>query len=313
MKLQTVLVTGCRGQVGDQLMRQLHGKCDRLVVTDRTPDPAVPGLLSLDLTDERALLSLVRELRPQLILNPAAYTAVDKAESEPTLAEALNVHVPGLLAREAAALGALLVHYSTDYVFDGSGAAPRDETAPTGPLSVYGRTKLDGERAIQSAGGAHLIFRTSWVFGDHGHNFVKTMLKLGAEREHLRVVDDQVGAPTSAAFLARSTLAAVEQTLTEPSLTGLYHLCNAGETSWHGFAVEIFAEARRRGSKLRVERVEPIPSTEYPTPARRPLNSRLACGKFERTFAQLRPTWQEALRETLAELQAQSGSERART
>jgi dTDP-4-dehydrorhamnose reductase len=189
-------------------------------------------------------------------------------------------------------------------VFDGSGSAPRDESAPTGPLSVYGRTKLDGENAVRDSGAPHLVFRTSWVFSDHGQNFVKTMLKLGAERESLRIVDDQVGAPTSAAFLARMTVATVEATLAGTH-GGLFHLCCAGETSWHGFALEIFRQARARGVSLKVGPVDPIASSEYPTPARRPLNSRLDCARFDRTFGLPRQTWSDALSEVLDGLLAQ--------
>lgn len=302
MTLKTVLITGCRGQVGDQLMRQFQGRCDHLVLTDQHVDTEVPDLIPLDLTDENQIVSLVRKIRPEVIINPAAYTAVDKAESQPSLATKMNANLPGILAREAATINALFVHYSTDYVFDGSGSQPRQENAAPNPLGIYGKTKLEGEKAIQSANPQHLIFRTSWVFSHHGQNFVKTMLKLGREKESLRIVADQIGAPTSAAFLARATFSAIHQVLKKPSLSGLYHLCSEGETSWYEFAVAIFTEARRLGSTLRVETVEPISSSEYPTPARRPLNSRLSCQKYEQAFGESRPTWQVSLSETLAHL-----------
>lgn len=299
-----VLITGARGQVGDQLLALLTGQC-QLTATDLAPDPTIQGLRPVDLSKDRDLQDLLEDLRPDIIINPAAYTAVDKAESDIELCTAINAGVPATLGRYAARTGSLLVHYSTDYVFDGAGTHPRTEQAVTAPLNTYGRTKLDGENLIRNSGCRHLIFRTSWVFSHHGNNFVKTMLKLGAERTLLKVVADQVGAPTSARFLANHTLMAVESIVankqTEERL-GTYHLCCAGETSWFDFAREIFAQARAKGAKLAVDRVEPIASSEYQTPALRPLNSRLDCSKFDSSFGVQRQTWQQALAEVLGKL-----------
>lgn len=299
MIFKTVLVTGCRGQVGDQLVANLRGKCERLIVTDRNDIGDMPDLIRLDLCDESRVLSFIRAVRPQIILNPAAYTAVDKAEAEPEIADQINARLPGILARETESLNSLIVHYSTDYVFDGSGSHPRIESDETSPLNVYGRTKRDGEKSIMDETSRHLIFRTSWVFSHHGQNFVKAMLKLGAERETIRVVADQIGAPTSASFIAQATVAALQKTLANPRLTGIYHLCSAGETNWHEFALNIFASARQLGKSLTVKHVEPIFTNEYPTPAKRPLNSRLSCGKFDKAFGEARPLWQDSLRDTL--------------
>ena len=298
-----ILVTGADGQVGHALLKALDG-LGTVVASTLAGEPlsSLVPVVKADLSRELDIVGLVREVNPTIIVNPAAHTAVDKAESEPTLAYAINELAPRILAREAKARGIPLVHYSTDYVFDGSGHLPRTEDAPTGPLSVYGASKLAGEKAIRESGAQGLIFRTSWVFGDHGNNFVKTMLKLGRDREELKIVADQIGAPSQAAMLARMTRRALDQGLAKGfgTLAGVYHLCNAGETSWYGFAEEIFAQARALGVDLKVQRVIPIPTADYPTPARRPLNSRLDCSKFCRTFGlPSLPTWQEALRETL--------------
>lgn len=297
-----VLVTGCGGQVGGELVRLLAGKCE-LAAEDRA---------SLDLARPEAIRARVRELRPQLILNPAAYTAVDRAESEPALARAVNAVAPGVLAEEARRLGALLVHYSTDYVFDGAKPGAYTEEDATGPMGVYGRTKLEGERAVASVGGAHLVLRTTWVYGPRGRNFLRTMLDLAAKRDEIRVVDDQFGAPTSSLALARATLAVVGAADGAPTAAGLeraaaspglYHATATGETSWFGFAAGIFARwARLAPAGFRAPRVVPIPTSEYPTPVRRPANSRLDTAKLERTFGVRLPPWEAGLDEVLAAL-----------
>jgi dTDP-4-dehydrorhamnose reductase len=294
------LVTGAGGQVGHALLKVLPELGD-VVATDVGN---APNVRQVDFTDASALVDLVRAVKPSVIINPAAYTAVDKAEAEAELAHKINAVAPGVLAAEAKRLGVPLIHYSTDYVFDGSGSAPRREDASTGPLSVYGRSKLDGELAITASGANHVILRTSWVFSEHGHNFVKTMLKLGAEREELKIVADQIGAPTSAAFLADMTVTVIKQGMAAgfSAKSGTYHLACAGETSWHGFASEVFRQGRERGATLKVQRIEPIPTEAYPTPARRPKNSRLDCTKFERAFAVGRPTWHQALSRVMADL-----------
>jgi dTDP-4-dehydrorhamnose reductase len=226
---------------------------------------------------------------------------VDKAESEPALAELLNARAPATLARLAAELGATLVHYSTDYVFDGSGEQPRDETAPTGPLSVYGRSKLAGEQAIQASGCRHLIFRTSWVYAARGGNFAKTMLRLAGEREQLRVIADQVGAPTGADLIADVTAHALRALAQRPELAGLYHLAAEGQTSWHGYAEHVIAWARRHGQDLKVQAVEAIPTSAYPTPAQRPLNSRLDTTRLREAFGLHLPPWQSGVERMLTE------------
>lgn len=293
-----ILLTGAGGQVGNKLLPLLR-PLGEVLATDAPGGTFAP----LDLADPASIASVVRAFRPTLIVNPAAYTAVDKAETDTALATKVNATAPGLLGEEAKRLGAALVHYSTDYVFDGTGTRPWREDDPVGPLGIYGKTKLDGERALQASGCRHVIFRTSWVFSDHGANFVKTMLRFGAERETLRVVADQTGTPTSAAFLARMTLAAVEKTEGRfENLGGLYHLVCGGETTWHGFAEAIFAKARARGMKLAVKEVEAIPTSSYPTPAKRPANSRMDCRKFTTTFGETQQPWSAALDEVLAAL-----------
>jgi dTDP-4-dehydrorhamnose reductase len=307
-----ILLTGANGQVGSKLMHTLAA-FGQVFATDSPHAAAATGHLSLDLCDLDAVTRMVREIRPQIIVNPAAHTAVDKAETEEPLAAAINTEAPRRLAQEAKASGALLVHYSTDYVFDGSGSSPRDEAAPTGPLNAYGRTKLAGEQAIAASGCQHVILRTSWVYSDHGHNFVKTMLKLAMERETLRIVADQIGAPTSAAFLARKTARVIDRRLRHDGFVskqraadGVYHLTCGGATSWHAFALEIFSQARSLGIPLKVKEVEAIPTSAYPTPAKRPLNSRLDCAKFFTTFGGAQVQWTEALRDVMTVLNHRS-------
>jgi dTDP-4-dehydrorhamnose reductase len=286
-----LLLFGRGGQVGWELQRAM-APLGRVTALDRT---------DADLSRPQALAQVVRRLRPDAIVNAAAYTAVDQAESEPDLAQAINAESPGVLGREAADLGAWLVHYGTDYVFDGSGDAPRDEDAPTGPLSVYGRTKLDGEQRIRASGCRHLILRTSWVYAARGGNFALTMLRLAAERERLTVVADQVGAPTSAELLADVTAHVLRAAIRRPELGGTYHVAADGETSWHAYATFVIEWARARGLPLKVQTVEPVPTSAWPAAARRPLNSRLDTRKLRRTFDLVLPPWQAGVARMLEE------------
>jgi len=253
----------------------------------------------LDITDADAVSATVRSYAPGVAINAAAYTAVDKAEAEPDMAYAVNRDGPANLAAACAKLDIPLVHYSTDYVFDGSKAGAYSEEDPVAPLGVYGASKLAGEQAVRSVCAKYLILRTSWVFSAVGHNFVRTMLRLGSEREQLRVVADQYGKPTAAAELARLTC----EILTKAEgRWGIYHLAQSPVTSWHGFAEVIFAEARRQGVDLKVTEVQAITTAEYPTPAKRPANSALNCERLEATFSvSIRP-WQESLAEVIREL-----------
>lgn len=293
-----ILLLGKNGQVGWELQRSL-GLLGDLVALDRAGDGALCG----DLADLEGLAATVRAVRPQVIVNAGAYTAVDRAESEPDLAQRINVEAPRTLAREAAALDALCVHYSTDYVFDGHGTRPWQETDATGPLSVYGRTKLAGEAAIREAGGRHLVFRTSWVYAARGGNFAKTMLRLAREREALSVVADQVGAPTGAELIADVTAHAVRRALRVPELGGTYHLAAAGEASWWDYANYVIETARALGEPLMLPEggLLPIPTSDYPTPAQRPLNSRLDTGKLRATFDLTLPAWREGVARVLLE------------
>lgn len=289
----TILVTGVNGQVGFELLRSLQG-LGRVVPCDRA---------TLDLADLDRVRAFVRGVKPSLIVNPAAYTAVDKAETDVDAARRLNVDVPRVFAQEAAQSGATLIHYSTDYVFDGTKADAYLETDATNPQNVYGATKLEGEQAIAATGCAHVILRTSWVYGRRGKNFLLTMLKLGAERPELRVVADQIGAPTWAKTIAAATAHIVAKGGTAmdtdwwASRSGVYHLTSAGATSWSGFAQAILAAAM--GAEA--PKVVPIPASEYPTPAKRPTNSRMSLGKLNEVFGLRMPGWEEALRLCLAE------------
>lgn len=294
-----ILLLGCKGQVGWELQRSL-APLGELVACDFD----TPGELKADFSDPEALAALVRRVQPQIIVNSAAHTAVDKAESEPDFARTLNATAPGVLAREAAALGALLVHYSTDYVFDGSGSERRGEDAPTGPLSVYGRTKLEGEQLIRASGCRHLILRTSWVYAARGGNFARTMLKLAAERDSLKVISDQVGAPTGAELLADVTAHAVRRVLAEPALAGLYHCVAGGETNWFEYARFVIEWARAHGQPVRLapDAIHSIPTSDYPTPAARPLNSRLATHRLQQAFGLTLPHWQVGVERMLTEV-----------
>ena len=294
-----ILLLGKNGQVGWELQRSLAPLGELIALDFDSPAPHCA-----DFTRPEALAATVRALAPQVIVNAAAHTAVDKAESEPKLARTINAEAPAVLAREAAALGAWLVHYSTDYVFDGSGTAPRKEDAPTAPLSVYGRTKLEGEAAIRAGGCAHLILRTSWVYAARGGNFARTMLRLAAERENLSVIADQIGAPTGAELLADVTAHALRSAWADPALAGTYHAVAAGATSWHGYASHVIEFARAAGQPIRVapERIAAIPTSAYPTPARRPLNSRLDTTKLERSFGLKLPDWRLGVERMLREV-----------
>ena len=277
-----ILLLGANGQVGWELQRSL-APLGEVHAADRS---------QADLEQPDSLRQVVAQVQPDVIVNAAAHTAVDQAESEPDRAQAINTEAPGLLARLAAGRGAWLVHYSTDYVFDGSGTRPWAEDDPTGPLSVYGRTKLAGEEAIRASGARHLIFRTSWVYASRGGNFARTMLRLGGERELLRVIDDQIGAPTGADLIADVTAHALRQALAQ-GITGTFHLAPAGQTSWHGYAQFVFDAARRLKPDLhlKVQTVEAIPTSAYPTPATRPLNSRLDTNRLRSSFGLHLPHW----------------------
>jgi dTDP-4-dehydrorhamnose reductase len=294
-----ILLLGKNGQVGWELQRAL-APLGEVVACDFDS----PGELKADFSQPETLLPLMRRVHPDLVVNAAAHTAVDKAESEPVLARAINATAPGVIAREAATSGALLVHYSTDYVFDGSGSAPRDETAASAPLSVYGRTKLEGEELVRSSGCKHLILRTSWVYAARGGNFARTMLRLAAERDSLKVIADQFGAPTGAELLADVTAHAAVRLRSEPGLSGTYHCVAGGETHWHGYARFVIEWARARGRAIKVapDAIEPVPTAAYPTPARRPLNSRLSTRKLQSTFGLTLPHWQLGVERMLTEV-----------
>ncbi|MGO3158799.1 MULTISPECIES: dTDP-4-dehydrorhamnose reductase [unclassified Halomonas] len=305
-----IFITGGNGQVGFELQRQFAPFGTILAPTRQ----------ELDLTNAEAVDAYLAKHQPGLILNAAAYTAVDKAESEPQQAKRLNAELPAQLAEYAAKQGIPLVHYSTDYVYPGNGETPWQEDSPTGPLSVYGQTKLEGDEAVVNSGASHLVFRTSWVYAARGNNFMKTMLRLGREREALSIVNDQIGAPTPARLIAQVTALAFTThhspltthnsplTIHHSPLTihipaGIYHLAPRGETSWHGFVSEIFQQAQALGEELAIQSgtVRGIPTVEFPTPAKRPLNSRMALSKLESALGITMPTWQSQLGLTLRE------------
>ncbi|KRV73424.1 dTDP-4-dehydrorhamnose reductase [Pseudomonas citronellolis] len=296
--MNKILLLGANGQVGWELQRAL-APLAQLVVCDRQ---------RADLSDLAGLARLVAEERPDVIVNAGAYTAVDKAEGDVDAARRINAEAVATLAQAAREVDAWLVHYSTDYVFDGSGDAPFEEDAATGPLGVYGQTKLEGELAIRESGCRHLIFRTSWVYAARGANFAKTMLRLAKERDELRVIADQVGAPTSAELIADVTALALLRLAHDAGLrervSGTYHLVASGETSWHRYAQFVIGEAIRLGAGLRAtpERIAPIATSEYPLPAKRPANSRLANDKLQRTFGLVLPTWEYHVQRMIREL-----------
>ncbi|MGE6780638.1 dTDP-4-dehydrorhamnose reductase [Vreelandella titanicae] len=291
-----IFITGGNGQVGFELQRQfsLFGNV------------LAPTRHELDLTDANAVDAYLAEHQPALILNAGAYTAVDKAESEPAQAKRLNAELPAQLAEYAAKHNIPLVHYSTDYVYPGDGETPWQEDSPTAPLSVYGKTKLEGDQAVTQSGCQHLIFRTSWVYAARGNNFMKTMLRLGRERDALSIVNDQIGAPTPARLIAQVTALAFAPHNSPLSIhipSGIYHLAPRGETSWHGFASEIFEQAQALGEELAIQSgtVSGIPTVEFPTPAQRPLNSRMRLTKLEAALGVTLPVWQHQLALTLTE------------
>jgi dTDP-4-dehydrorhamnose reductase len=294
-----ILLLGKNGQVGWELQRSL-APLGEVVACDFDSPPDTRA----DFSDPASLVPLIQRVQPHLIVNSAAHTAVDKAESEPELARTLNAVAPGLIARQAAELGALLVHYSTDYVFDGGGTHARTEDEPTAPLSVYGRTKLEGEQLIRSSGCQHLILRTSWVYAARGGNFARTMLRLAAEREELRVIADQIGAPTGAELLADVTALAVQALRSNPTLSGTYHCAAAGETNWHAYAQLVIEWARQRGHPVKVapDRVLAISTDQYPTPAKRPLNSRLDTARLQRSLGLSMPHWKVGVERMLTEV-----------
>jgi dTDP-4-dehydrorhamnose reductase len=289
-----VLILGAKGQLGIELQKTFQG-AGEVVALDRE---------QCDLANPESIRKAMAEVTPALVLNAAAYTAVDRAESEPELATRVNAVGPGVLAVETRKLGAMLVHYSTDYVFDGSKKRPWVEDDPVNPLNTYGRTKLAGEQEIAEAGGRYLIFRTSWVYSSHGTNFLRTMLRLGSERDQLRVVHNQIGAPTSAAALARATRAVIDAGV-DDVYCSIYHMTCAGATSWCGFAQEIFRRAPAPEGKKWPE-VIGIRDTEYPTAAKRPKNSVMSNAKLQARFGVALPHWQDALAETLAEINQSS-------
>jgi dTDP-4-dehydrorhamnose reductase len=293
-----ILLFGKSGQVGWELQRSL-APLGELVALDSHSRELCGDFTCLD-----GIAQTIQAIAPDVIVNAAAYTAVDKAESEPERVRTINALAPATLAQETRKLGAWLVHYSTDYVFDGSGSKPRVESDPTGPLNVYGSTKVEGEAAILASGCHHLIFRTSWVFGARGGNFARSMLRLAREREKLTVIDDQIGAPTGADLLADITAHAIRTALQQRGVSGLYHVVAAGETSWYGYACFVLDLARQIGLRLKVapENVCPVPTNAFPLPAQRPKNSRLETRKLQNTFDLSLPPWQTGVARMLTEV-----------
>jgi dTDP-4-dehydrorhamnose reductase len=295
------------GQVVWELQRSL-APLGELVALDLNSDER----LGCDFTRPEELAQTVRWVAPDVIVNAAGYTAVDRAESGPGLAHVINAEAPAVLAREAARLGAWLIHYSTDYVFNGSGSTPWSEESPTGPLNVYGQSKAQGDLAIRSSGCLHLILRTSWVHSARGGNFARSMLRLAGERDKLAIVADQIGAPTGAELLADATAQALQRAVAQPNVSGTYHVVSAGETSWHSYASFVIEQARRAGKQLRVQsrHIVPIATEDYPTAARRPLNSRLDTSKFRNQFDLTMPAWQVGVQRMLDEILGSAGEAR---
>ena len=290
-----ILLLGKNGQVGWELQRSL-APLGEVLALDRNSTSHCGDLSNLE-----GLAETVRVFRPQVVVNAAAYTAVDKAESDSSTAHLVNALAPEVLSRACAALDALLVHYSTDYVFDGSGQTPWLETDATGPLNVYGHSKLAGEQGIAKQGAKHVIFRTSWVYGTEGGNFAKTMLRLAQERDKMAVINDQFGAPTGAALLADITAMCLQQ---PQALSGIYHLAAAGETTWHAYAEYVLQTAKRLKPELayKVKEVAAVPTSEFPTPAQRPLNSRLNCSKLQNDLQCQLPDWQKGVDSMLSKI-----------
>jgi dTDP-4-dehydrorhamnose reductase len=295
-----ILLLGKNGQVGWELQRSL-APLGEVLALDRH-SVAYCG----DLSQPEQLAQTVLAYKPDVIVNAAAHTAVDKAESEPDLARCLNTDAPAVLAKVAAQVGAWLVHYSTDYVFDGTGTHARQEGEGTGPLSVYGQTKLNGEKAIVASGCKYLIFRTSWVYAARGGNFAKTMLRLAQERDKLTVINDQHGAPTGAELIADVTAHAIGhvQATQNMSLSGVYHLVASGETTWHGYASHVIEAAKRMSPELawKATEIAPVPTSAFPIPATRPFNSRLSTAKLQQAFGLVLPPWQQGVDRMLAEI-----------
>jgi dTDP-4-dehydrorhamnose reductase len=301
MQAQKILLFGKGGQVGWELQRSLAPLGEVVAVDFDSTD------FCGDFTNLARLAETVRQVKPSIIVNAAAHTAVDKAESEPDLARTINALAPGVIAVEAQKLGAWMVHYSTDYVFDGSGTQAWNESDKPAPLSVYGQTKLEGELAVAANCAKHLIFRTSWVYAARGGNFAKTMLRLAKERDSLSVIDDQIGAPTGADLLADITALALQRVQTQPNgheFAGLYHLVASGSTSWHGYATLVIEQARQAGIDIKTAKnaINKIATQSYPTPATRPLNSKLATLKLQTAFGVHLPAWQQGVIRMLAEI-----------
>jgi dTDP-4-dehydrorhamnose reductase len=301
MQAQKILLFGKGGQVGWELQRSLAPLGEVVAVDFDSTD------FCGDFTNLAGLAETVRQVKPTIIVNAAAHTAVDKAESEPDLARTINALASGVIAAEAQKLGAWLVHYSTDYVFDGSGKQAWKESDTPAPLSVYGQTKLEGEQAVAANCAKHLIFRTSWVYAARGGNFAKTMLRLAKERDSLSVIDDQIGAPTGADLLADITALALQRVQTQPNgheLAGLYHLVASGSTSWHGYAALVIEQARKAGIDIKTPQnaINKIATEAYPTPAKRPLNSKLDTLKVQTTFNLYLPPWQQGVVRMLTEI-----------
>lgn len=292
-----ILLLGKNGQVGWELQRSL-APLGELIALDRAGEDGLCG----DLTDLEGLRRTISIAKPNIIINAAAYTAVDNAENDKVNTNIVNAQAPRVLAEEAQKIGAWLVHYSTDYVFDGSGNNAWEEKDESNPLSEYGRSKLAGEQAIENSGCKYLIFRTSWVFGSRGKNFAKTMLHLATERQTLSVINDQVGAPTSAALLADCTAHALLKAIRNPELAGLYHLAASGQTTWYEYANLVIEHARNIGKELLVTEIKPIGTLDYPTPAKRPYNSRLSTTKFRDSFDLVLPKWQQGVIRMLDEI-----------
>ena len=295
-----ILLTGTTGQVGAELLEALAP----------WGEIVAPGRSEMDLANELSVREQIRSVRPRWIVNPAAYTAVDKAESEPELAYAINEIAVRAIGEEAQKIGAGVIHFSTDYVFEGTGTKPYVEDDPTGPISVYGASKLAGEKALAASGAGHMIFRTSWVYGAQGKNFLLTILKLAREREKLRIVADQYGAPTWSRDLAKMTARVIDRVEASardrelkdalPQWTGVYHSAGAGETTWFGFAAEAIRQAAERESEAKFAELEGITTAEYPTPARRPSNSRMSGEKLKRQFGWTMMDWKDSVREVVA-------------